>query len=369
MSSQEQRTYKERGRALTTHQESTTQGSMSEQTAPPSPSSPRRVRRAVSCKIPTMSDGILNNWEQSQRSIVSTCPRSPPKRQGVRRLRSDRSERSERSAGGSLSSLDLRSPRRLMRPSTPQRQKRVAQLKQKKMQDLPFGSTKNELLDCKTLKGIATHKSTIALMRPSRRKIRWNTAAVSDLPHYSNKSPRISGLQLDDLSLHASASLRSSSSELEESASSLLLSQEAQAVDKYTGKDIDLLERRINLCMQCIARVEWQVDEDKEAVGKLKVDNEALREELLNMPDPPSQPSMRLKTNKQLASTIEMLQENLAKVNMELSQCGGENKEGVVEKLIPSCLEKSAKLQPQGVTITNRTLRAFPPPPPIPTAE
>ena len=163
---------------------------------------------------------------------VTTPPVRPPERRGVRRLHSnDRSTiaplvlssvgsndddyTSNKNNNSSTSFYLCSSPmpqsarRRILRPSSPQRKRRMEQLKQKRSQEQEHNqqlkarnqgtSTRERFLGSDALQNIANHRQEIASMRPHQRKIRWNMS----LPQQrSPLSSRIQALQLEDLSLH-----------------------------------------------------------------------------------------------------------------------------------------------------------------------
>ena len=225
-----------------------------------------------------------------QRSIVinaSVCTpdqpelksvlRSPEKRRApVGRIHSDRS--------------DPDSPRKV-RTTSPQRQRRVLLLRKEISERAVPVRQKNERIGNVSLRNIADHKSSIAEMRPARRKIRWNMAGPDTEKCPTSGRTRIPGLNIGDLSFHGCSPFGEKTDQ------------------ERLEAEIQRLEQSIRRCFQSIERVKKEAEKDKELAEHIREENRELRRKLIAIPVPKNQ-SIR-QAQRQLESTIGLLKAKL----------------------------------------------------------
>jgi regulator of replication initiation timing len=212
----------------------------------------------------------------------------------------------------------------------------TAELEKEMMQNIVLGQRQHQqrrtsALGHTCLDSIKSHKNVIAEMRPTRRKIKWQSN-ISDWERSSNANQknnynkkkqtgaRISvGLNLEDL--HILGAPKKTSEEEEEEEQQL---NEASMLDLgcNLGDSVDDLEDNIELLFATIRRLSKEVDELDEQAEQLRVQNAALRQQVVNcLPVIPQKtPSAaRRRTCPQLTHTVERFKEKSCEMNEQIA--------------------------------------------------
>lgn len=226
---------------------------------------------------------------------------------------------------------------------------RVAELKKQVLNSLVQKSATTDRLGERSLLSIESHKSSIAEMRPARRKIKWNNSTYSDTWD-PNRS--IGDLQLDDLQIHGKSNVASgnvsatSSSTPSSPRRSVGHNSEGQSspsrsnagknspgrrksntaapneqlmqeFGRNPGQHIDALERGIRSCCATLNRVEQEtLDLDNQAIA-LRKSNQKLTDQLQSMPATPRTMSYK-QSHQQLSSTVERLTSKLQELDNQI---------------------------------------------------
>jgi len=160
-----------------------------------------------------------------------------------------------------------------------------------------------------SLQNINDQKSSIAELRPARRKIKWNKA-LTDWERKNQRNTRIDSLQIEDLQIHGSNALRRDSTDSQDS---------EDDIRTNPGENLDVLERNIRCCFKTIKRTSKETNKNNASIDSLRSENLKLRRELLSMNAdlPHGMQSFRQSEN-QLSTTIEHLREKVAALDEQI---------------------------------------------------
>lgn len=163
-----------------------------------------------------------------------------------------------------------------------------------------------------SLTNINNEKSSIAKMRPTRRRIKWNSA-VSDWDRKTDTTTtRIKvGIDLEELQFLGGVPLQSQEEKIarEENYSSMT------DFSFMEGDHIDELEMKINRTYDTIKRITTENDDLDAEVEKLKEQNQSLRREIADVP------TGKTATRKGLEQLISMERRMKKKVHELEKQC------------------------------------------------
>jgi len=145
------------------------------------------------------------------------------------------------------------------------------------------GVSEDELCISKeSLSNINTEKSLIAGMRPTRRKIKWNSAVSDWDRNGDHTSTRIKvGIDLEELQLLGGVPLKSLHEVTHAPA------EHFSSISDFSfaeGDAVDVLEKKINRTYETIKRIAKENGEIDEEVDKLNKQNQTLRQEIAAVP-------------------------------------------------------------------------------------
>lgn len=160
-------------------------------------------------------------------------------------------------------------------------------------------SRTTDLIGSEHLQSIDTQRSSIAELRPVRRKLKWQ--APSDREQQGS-NVRVQALNLGDLDLHGSAPLSSSSEQ----------PNTTITTESKPPLSVEEMERQIRRCRKVIKRCHKELQQDREAIRNVQDETQQLRKQLVA--------SAGDTTTKQLAQEVERLQIQSRQLDEQLGQ-------------------------------------------------